>query len=171
MEMNWQLIIIQLVNFLIFFLILFKLLYKPIKKILLERKEKIQADLDFAARSNEEAKRLVEEQKTLIKETQEKTESVLKNAVEQGKETAEHIVKEAKEHSALMMANARKDIEDWKKKTISEIEKLVWETSIEITGKIIKTQLEQEKLKKDLNSEVVGLLEEKLRLKDEKHHR
>lgn len=170
MELNWKLILIQLANFLIFFLILLKLLYKPIKKVIQERKDKIQSDLDYAKRANEEAKSLLEQQKSLLKETQDKTETVIKTAMEQGKENAELIMKEAKEHATHLVDSARKDIEDWKKKTIVEIEKIIWDTSIDISKKIIRQQLAEERLKKDLNEEVVNLLEERLRLKNENHN-
>jgi len=151
---NWPQFFAQVVSFCIVAALLYRFAYKPILQVLDERKKRIAESLQQAqkikeelakteaarqemlARANAEANKLIEEARAAAAKLQ---EAEAKKAIAM----AEQIIKKAHEAAAAdrmqMMADLRK-----------EIGRLVVETTIKVTGKVL-TPEEHRKLIEETN--------------------
>ena len=58
MQFSWSTFVVEIVNFLILVWVLQRVLYLPVKKSILDRKQKIQASMDAAVQLKSEAQLL-----------------------------------------------------------------------------------------------------------------
>lgn len=156
---NWPLFISQVISFTIVALLLRKFAYQPILKLLLERREKIEAGLKNAeqikvelarteaarqeifAKANTEANRLIEEARAAAAKVQEvETQKAIA--------AAESIIAKARQAAEAdrvkMVAELRK-----------EIGQLVVKTTAQVTGKVLTLE-DQRRLADDTNKQLAA---------------
>lgn len=122
--LNWQLLLAQVVNFLIIFYVLKRYLYPPLFKVFKKREELVKQSIQKA----EENEKLLEKAKIqekevikkakitadeLIKESREQSADIVKKAEEEAKQKADKILKDAKEQIALETAEAQKKLNEY----------------------------------------------------------
>jgi len=125
-----NLLIAQIVNFVIIMLVLTKLLYKPLGDMLEKRKKKIEEGLALT-----ESMKL-EEEKLEVKK-----DKVIAQARDDGKALIEEAKKQAKEEAKVLLEDARKEAESVLDKARREIEN------------------EREAMQKSVNTEAVKIAE------------
>ncbi|MCA6085410.1 F0F1 ATP synthase subunit B [Candidatus Endomicrobiellum agilis] len=116
-----RLFLFQLVNFLIIVFVLKKFLFAPLKKMLDERKRKIEQSLQDAENAKiilgnaaEEKKKILAEAKSsadmMMATTKVSIEETKEKAAIEAKSRSEHIVEEAKQRAATEFENMNKKI-------------------------------------------------------------
>lgn len=128
-----KLLLFQIVNFLIIAFILKKFLYIPLKKILDERKHKIEQSLIESNNTKiilEDAK---EEKKKLLFEAKNSANTLIETAKVSIVEAKEKIIMEAKHHSEQILDDAKQRAATEFKIMNNQIEKM----SIDVSRKII----------------------------------
>ncbi|MCA6079792.1 MAG: F0F1 ATP synthase subunit B [Endomicrobium sp.] len=116
-----RLFLFQLVNFLIIVFVLKKFLFAPLKKMLDERKRKIEQSLQDAenakiilGNATEEKKKIIAEAKSsvdmMMATTKVSIEETKEKAAIEAKSRSEHIVEEAKQRAATEFENMNKKI-------------------------------------------------------------
>lgn len=126
---QWNLLLAQIVNFLIIFFVLKKFFYKPIAKALDDRKQKIAEGLKNA-----------ETVEKRLAETEEKTAKLISDA----RREAQTIIDSAKKESVELNSQARND-------TQKMIEGMLEKAHAQI-------ELERETMKKDLEKQTIALV-------------
>ena len=133
----------QGIAILILFAFLSYILFEPVKKMLNNRKEKVQNDLETAAANKEEALKLKETYDAKIKEVDKEAEEILSNARKKALKRENDIVEEAKEEAARIMARANNEIELEKNKLQDEIKVEIVKVAAVMAGKMIKMQMDE----------------------------
>lgn len=135
-ELNGTLLI-QILNFVIFVAILGHFCYKPILKVLDERKNRIQNDLDSAASSKADAEKLKESYEAQLRDAQAKAQEIVDKAVKEAKVQAQAQIDEA--HAAIekQKNQASEQIERERKEALDDLKSQVAVLSCDIAAKII----------------------------------
>lgn len=149
------LFIMQAVIFLVILLLLAKFAWKPIIQSLRIREESIQDALDSAEKAKEEMAKLQASNKKLLDEARQERDTILKEA----REIANSIKDEAKGNAAKeaqkMIDDARVAIHNEKQAALADVKSQVAQMSLEITEKILRVRLEDEKEQKALINEFI----------------
>lgn len=135
---DWRLIVIQAVNFAAVLAVLYFFLFTPLLKMLAERKEKIAkgiADAEAAERTRQE----IDASRTgILSAAEREAEGVVARAVDEGKGERTAIVKNAQERSEALLAEARAQAEEAKRKALADSEKDVARMAVLAAEKILK---------------------------------
>ena len=130
--LNWQLLLAQIINFLIILYVLKRYLYPPLFKVFKKREELVKESIQKA----EENEKLLEKAKVqekevikkakitadeLIKESREQAADIVRKAEEDAKQKADKILKDAKEQIALETGEAQKKLNEYVMKLSIEI--------------------------------------------------
>jgi len=137
-----------IVTFIVALLILRVTAWKPIISTLDEREKTIREAIEGAKRERLEAERLLEEQKTAVADARrEVAELVRKNQadVEVAREKA---LEKAKVDAEALLVQARRTIEEERKKAIAELKLTAVDLAIAAAGKLIETNLDEDKQRK-----------------------
>jgi F-type H+-transporting ATPase subunit b len=144
-----KLFLFQLINFLIIVFILKKFLFAPLKKMLDERKRKIEQSLQDAENAKIVLENASEEKKDILTKAKSSADLLMATVKVSIKETKEKAVIEAKHRSEQI-------IDDAKQKAVTEFEsmnKQIEKISLDISGKVMSkvlsdlfTETEKQKL-------------------------
>lgn len=146
------------VAFLLLLLLLWKFAWKPIMLAIGEREKSIEDALTSAEKAKEEMARLTNENEQLLKAARAERDVILKEA----KELKDQIVADAKvlaqTEGTKLIEQARKEIDDQKKRALAEVKSQVSSLSLEIARKVLQKEFEdagkQEALVADLLRDV-----------------
>lgn len=141
----WQTIITILVLF-----VLGKFAWKPILSALKTREDSIDEALKAAEKAKEEMANLKADNEKLLREAREERDKILQSANKTAADIREQAKEEASKIGDKMVEDARATIESEKQSALKEIKDQVAELSIQITEKLLRHKLENEKAQKDL---------------------
>ncbi|HLW49564.1 MAG TPA: F0F1 ATP synthase subunit B [Sphingobacteriaceae bacterium] len=146
------------VAFLLLLLLLRKFAWRPIMQAIGDREKSIEDALATAEKAKQEMARLTNENEELLKAARIERDNILKEA----KVLKDQIVSDAKQHAqvegAKMIEQAKKEIDDQKKRALAEVKNQVSNLSLEIARKVLEQefadQSRQEALVSDLLKDV-----------------
>lgn len=144
------LFIFQTVAFLILLVVLGKFAWKPILSGLKEREETIENALLAAEQAKNEMKALQADNQKLLTEARGERDQMLKEAVATANAIKEDAKEETSKIAAKMIEEAKVSIENEKRAALADVKSTVAALSLEITEKILKKELSDEKAQKSL---------------------
>lgn len=142
-------ILFQLVMFIILLALLKKFAWGPLMGIMKQREEHVANEITAAEQSRSEAKKLLEEQRNLLKEARTEAQGLIESAKKQGDVQREEIIVAARAESERIKESAKLEIEQQKEKAVAAIREQVASLSVLIASKVIEKELsaaDQEKL-------------------------
>ncbi|WP_040346590.1 F0F1 ATP synthase subunit B [Neobacillus bataviensis] len=145
-------IIFQLIMFIILMALLKKFAWGPLMGIMKEREAHVANEITAAENSRQEAKKLLEEQRTLLKEARTDAQGLIESAKKQGDLQREEIITTARSEAERIKESAKLEIEQQKEKAVTAIREQVAQLSVLIASKVIEKELsaaDQEKLIND----------------------
>lgn len=138
-HIDWKIIIAQMINFIIVLLVLQFLALKPLRKLMSERKSRIEGGLKDAKLNAE-----------LLQNTQKEYDAILAKARSEAHDLYQEGKKEAENKKTEMLKNAEEEVEKMiqtgKKNLENEKARILEEAKAEIVGLVIAST---EKLLKD----------------------
>ncbi len=144
-----KLFLFQLINFLIIVFILKKFLFAPLKKILDERKHRIEQSLQDAENAKIVLKNVFEEKKNILAKAKSSADILMATVKVSIKETKEKAILETKQRSEQILDDAKQKAET----EFESMNKKIGKISIDISGKILSkvlsdlfTETEKQKL-------------------------
>ena len=143
--------IAQILNLFLQMFLIKKFLFKPIREVLEKRKAKADAEIGEATKAKEEALAMKEEYEQNMSEARDKANEILANAQKTATVKSEEILKEASENAVSMKAKAERDIEQEKRKAVNEIKEEIGSMAMEIAGKVIEREINEEDHNKLIN--------------------
>jgi F-type H+-transporting ATPase subunit b len=146
---NWGDIIFQLAMFIILMVLLKKFAWGPLMGIMTQREEHVAGEISAAEQSRVEAKKLLEEQRSLLKEARSEAQVLIENAKKQGDIQREEIIAVARTEADRIKESAKLEIEQQKEKAVAAIREQVASLSVLIASKVIEKELnaaDQDKL-------------------------
>ena len=152
------LMIWTIVCFLITLFVLKRFAFGPIQKAIDERRERIRASLDEADRAREEARRLLEEHRTLIGRAQTDAEEILSEARRVADANERRMREELEEDRQRRLDETRKQIEAETRRALEQIRLEVVDLSLLAATKVTRKSLDDADHKR-LIEEAVGELD------------
>jgi F-type H+-transporting ATPase subunit b len=146
---NWGDIIFQLFIFIVLMVLLKKFAWGPLMGIMKQREEHVAGEISAAEQSRVEAKKLLEEQRSLLKEARSEAQVLIENAKKQGDIQREEIIAIARTEADRIKESAKLEIEQQKEKAVAAIREQVASLSVLIASKVIEKELnaaDQDKL-------------------------
>lgn len=149
----WQTIITILVLY-----ILGKFAWKPILSALKTREDSIEEALQAAELAKQEMANLKSDNENLLKEAREERDKIIQSAAKVGNEIKEKAKEDASKIADKMLEEARASIEMEKQTALKDIKNQVAELSLQISEKLLKKTLENDKAQKELLSSYIDEL-------------
>ncbi|MCY9255264.1 F0F1 ATP synthase subunit B [Bacillus spizizenii] len=150
-------ILFQLLAMLILLALLNKYALGPLLNIMKQREDHIAGEITSAEEKNKEAQQLIEEQRVLLKEARQESQTLIENAKKLGDKQKEEIIQAARAESERLKEAARTEIVKEKEQAVSALREQVASLSVMIASKVIEKELDeqaQEKLIQDYLKEV-----------------
>nr|WP_187356667.1 F0F1 ATP synthase subunit B [Heyndrickxia shackletonii] len=145
-------ILFQLIMFIILLVLLKIFAWKPLMGIMKQREDHIANEIEAAEKSRVEANKLLEEQRSILKEARQEAQTMIENAKKQGDIQREEIIAIARGESERIKEAAKLEIEQQKEKAVAALREQVASLSVLIASKVIEKELsaaDQEKLISD----------------------
>lgn len=140
----------QLFGFLGLLFILIKFAWKPMLEALEERESSIENALKSAETARNEMANLKAENEKLLAEARLERDVILKKAQDASIKMIEDAKEDAMKVGAQMIANAKAVIETEKKAALADVKTQVATLSLEITEKLLRKNLSDDKAQKEL---------------------
>ncbi|MBS4175426.1 F0F1 ATP synthase subunit B [Bacillus sp. FJAT-49736] len=151
-KLNTGDILFQLIMFIILLVLLKIFAWKPLMGIMKQREDHISNEIEAAEKSRIEANKLVEEQRSMLKEARQEAQTLIENAKKQGDIQRDEIIAIARQESERIKEAAKLEIEQQKEKAVAALREQVASLSVLIASKVIEKELsaqDQEKLIND----------------------
>lgn len=137
-----------IINFIVLFTALYFILFKRVTNLMEKRSKLVQDQLDFAAKSREEAIELKEQQEVILKQAQEEANRIIEQAVAEAQKQAEKIVTDAQQQALQLLENAKREFEIEKKKQLNQLKNQFVSLSLLAASKLIEKNLSSDENKK-----------------------
>lgn len=132
------------IAFLIIFVLLSKLAWPMVLKMMEDRENKIQGDLDAAEQSRAEAQASAQEAQDAIASAQREAADIIAAAKREGEQERTRIIAEAQASAVNIVAKGHETVENERQKAMVELSSQVVDLSVEIASKIIGDALDDE---------------------------
>lgn len=144
------LLIYQIIAFLILLFVLGKFAWKPILSGLKEREQSIESALLAAEQAKNEMQALQADNERLLAEARTERDHMIKEALATANSIKEEAKAETSKITAKMIEDAKATIETEKRAALADVKNQVATLSLEITEKLLRKQLADEKAQKEL---------------------
>ena len=153
-SLDWQTIIIQLINLGIQILLFKKFLYKPVMKILRKRQGLVDQPLKEAEAAKQEALSMKKEYESNLAKASEQADRIMKDASAAAARKGEKIVSDAQAEAAALKAQAQLDIAAQQKRAINEAKDEIGSMAMDIASRVVGREI-SEKDNADLVDEFI----------------
>jgi F-type H+-transporting ATPase subunit b len=136
--MTLMTIIAQIINFLLFVLILYWLLYKPVRRIMKQRQDAMEADLRRAEEQRSQAERLRAEADELSKEVEATRDRILKEARERAEQARKELLAQTEEQARDRIERFRRVMEQERTDLLETVSEELRETIVTVAGSILR---------------------------------
>ena len=139
-----NLLITQIINFVILFVLLRLLLYKPILGMLDSRKQKIQESLEYAERVKRDAAEQQKEFDRKLAAARREAQAAAAAAAQVGEKEREAILVQAREDARKLVEQAKGQIEYERKQMMSDLREEVVRLSLLAAQKVVSQSLDDQ---------------------------
>ncbi len=159
LDPNPGLIFWTTVTFLIVLFILKKFTWGPMLSALEEREKSIQASIDRAQTAKEEAEEVLKKNRDLLAKADAEAEKIVREGKEYGDKLRADITEKAQTEASRMIATAKEEIEQEKRRALTELRTEVADLAVKGAEKIIMANLDAAKQKNIIDSMIKDLSE------------
>lgn len=143
------------IAFLLLLFLLAKFAWKPVLKSIKEREDSIDNALASAEKAKQEMARLTSENEELLKAARAERDVILKEA----KDLKDQIVADAKQTAQVegvkLIEQAKKEIDDQKKRALAEVKNQVSVLSLDIAKKVLQQEFANEAKQEELVADLL----------------
>ena len=140
--------IAQICNLFIQMWLIKKFLFKPINEVIEKRRQLTENEIKGAREAKEKADAMKKEYETSLSSAQSQAAEIVANAQKEAQGKADSIVKEAEQQAKGIMERAEADIEQEKKKAINEAKDTIGGLAMDIAGKVVEKEINENDHKK-----------------------
>ncbi len=135
----------SVINVALLFILLKIFLFKPINRIMEERTNAIQSDIDAAEKSKEEAEALKEEYEKSLENAKSEAQQILIRAREEAVSAKQDILRDSEAQAKQLIDSANKAIENERRKAMQQAQNQIADLAIAAASKIIGENMDDEK--------------------------
>ena len=136
-------VVATLVIFVILMVLLKKFAWGPLMGIMQQREELVSSEIEAAENARKESSKLLEEQKSLLKEARTEAQSIIESAKKQADIQREEIVAAAREEATRLKDSAVREIETEKEKAIASVREEVVSLSVLAASKVLGKEISE----------------------------
>ncbi len=136
------------VNIIILFILLKIFLFKPINKLMDDRTQSIQNDIDSAKKAKEDAEALRQQYADSISDAKSEADKIIMKAHEDAESEKAEIIRKSQEEAEEIVNAAGKTIENERKRVLQQAQSQIADLAIEAASKIIGANVDDEKNRK-----------------------
>lgn len=151
LDLNWGLIVTQIIGFLLAVWILKAFAWKPLLKMLDDRKQKIIGDINEAENIKSDAGRVLDEYQAKLRDIETEARSKIQEAVSDGNRIASEIREQAREESRQILTKSREELARDVAKARVQLRDDMADMAIRAAEKIISTELDDSEQKRILD--------------------
>ncbi|WP_198299755.1 F0F1 ATP synthase subunit B [Tumebacillus avium] len=144
MELQLGTMLVQLGVFVVLFLLLKKFAFGPLMRVMNERAQYIENQINTAEKNREDADRLAAEHRASIERAKQDAHELMENARRTGEKQAADIIAAAETEARRLKEEAVADINREKELAIAELREQVGNLSVLLAGKIVSKELNAE---------------------------
>ncbi|MBR2283864.1 MAG: F0F1 ATP synthase subunit B [Ruminococcus sp.] len=133
------------VNIIILFILLRIFLFKPINKLMNDRTESIQKDIDDAKKAKEEAEELKQQYADSISDAKDEANRIIMKAHEDAESEKAAIIERSKAEAEDIVSAAGKAAESERRRVIQQAQSQIADLAIEAASKVVGANLDDEK--------------------------
>ncbi len=145
LDINPGLILWTIVTFVLVLVILRRAAWKPLLGALAAREEKIRVSLEQAEAAQQQAQRLLEENKRQMAHAEEQSQKIIKEGRDMGERLKAELLEKAHASSRQMIDQAKDEIRREKEAALVQLRSEVTDLVIGAAGKIIDANLDTPK--------------------------
>ncbi len=134
----------QICNLFIQMYLIKRFLFKPVNEMLEKRRALADAQIREAEEAKTEANAIKTEYEQNMKEAKEKANEILSTAQKTASQQSEDMLREATAQAAALKSKAESDIAQEKRKAVNEIKDEIGGIAVEIAGKVIEREINEE---------------------------
>lgn len=157
LDLNWGLIVTQIIGFLLTVWILKAFAWKPLLKMLEDRRNKIAGDIDDAEKIKSDAESLLDEYNSKLRDIETEARSKIQDAVAEGNRIASEIRDHARDEAQKIVEKSREELSRDVAKARVQLRDDMVSMAIAAAEKVISAKLdeaEQKRLLEDFLKEV-----------------
>ena len=143
-EWNTTTFVFSILNFLILVGVLYKFLNRPLRKVVAERRAKIEEETDQAKRTLEEAEALRAENEAKLREIDAQKQRMIAEARAQAEEAAEHITSEARKQAGVQSGVAERELARQKQEALKALENDLVSLGLDLGRKTLSVLTDQD---------------------------
>lgn len=146
-DLDFQLLsdsLLTIIAVFVLFLILSYNLFNPARKILEDRKNRIQNDIETAQNDKDEALALKEEYENRLKTVDKEVEQILSEARKKAMDSENKIIAEARKEAAAIIERANVEAELEKQKVVDEVKQEMVSIASLMAGKVVSANIDTE---------------------------
>jgi len=143
--------VLTMIAVLVLFTVASNLLFNPVRKLLQDRKDKIKAELEQAAKDQEDAANLKAEYESKLKNIDKEAEVILSDTRAKALANESKIVAEAKEEAARIKDRAQTEAQLEKQKAADDVKTEIIEVSAMMAERIAAASISKEEQNKLLD--------------------
>lgn len=144
LEIDFRIILVQVVTFLIGIFVLWKIAWKPLVEILLRRKNGIAKNISDAEKLKSETEKLKLEYDRLIAEIDKKAQDMLSRTITSGEQQKQEIILSAKNEAKSFLEIAKKQIEQEKEAVKGDLRKEIVPIAISVAEKVLEKTFDKD---------------------------
>jgi len=144
-EIDWKILVGQIINFAILFFVLKSFIYRPFLNLMKSRREKIEAGINKSIEADDRLNKVQELRQEMERKMEEEKKRILSLAEADAKKRAEESLKKSEEERAALLVKARKEAEDLKEKEIEKTKKETIDNAFSLAEKLLKENIDEKK--------------------------
>ncbi len=147
-------ILATFVIFILLMLLLKKFAWGPLMGVMQQREDLIKSEIEVAENSRLESHKLLEEQRSLLKDARTQAQEIVENAKKQGEVSREEIITTARAESGRMKEAAVQEIANERDKAISAVREEVVALSLLAATKVLEKEISEEDNRQLINETI-----------------
>ena len=155
-------ILAQILNFVILVIFLRAVAYKPVCRLLEQRSQKIQSDLDKAEADKREAQQTLAQYRQTLQEANIRAQEIIANAEKSARDTHDAKILETKRDIEQIKKNAADEIQRERAQAMDQMKAEVVALSLLAAGKVIGKNIDNKENERLINDFINQLDKEKL---------
>lgn len=144
-DLDFQLLsdsLLTIIAIFVLFLILSYNLFNPARKVLEDRKNRIQNDIETAQNDKDTALAMKQEYESKLKEVDKEVEQILSDARKKAMDNENKIIAEARKEAAAIVQRANAEAELEKKRVIDEVKQEMVAIASLMAGKVVSANID-----------------------------
>ncbi|MFZ3054993.1 MAG: F0F1 ATP synthase subunit B [Minisyncoccales bacterium] len=144
-EIDWKILVGQIINFAILFFVLKSFIYRPFLNLMKSRREKIEEGINKSIEADDRLNKVQELRHDMERKTEEEKKKILSLAEVDAKKRAEESLRKSEEERLTLLAKAEKEAKELKEKESEKTKKETIDNAFALAEKLLKENIDEKK--------------------------